>query len=104
MSNKARDHRAVIVLDADELERLFDLPPGLEVQGVYAEPHRLAISVLICDRNAGTLNQQLGYVDPGTIAPEFPPLGQLVREHYSVLQEDGTSKLYVRFGWEATDA
>lgn len=102
-SPQPRDHRAVIVIDADQLQRLLDLPEGLRVSGVWADPHRMAITVGVYDEQAGTSKQQLAAVEPGTIAPPFPPDGEFVRQSYTVHDEEtGLSKEYVRFGWERT--
>lgn len=88
--------RAVIVIPVEQFVRLLDLPDGLECRGVHADPVRRALVLEVLDREGGTLTP----VEPGDVAPEFPPDGFWSREVYFVGQDDGTSKQYVRFGWE----
>lgn len=98
------DHRAVIKINAEQLARLLDLPDGLRVMGVWADPASMAIAISVYDERAGTLEQTLGKVEPGTVAPPFPPEGEFARHSYSVDMGDGTMKEYVRFGWEPPKA
>lgn len=88
--------RAVIVIPAEQLVRLFDMPPGLVCTGIHADPIRRSLTLEVVDVEGGTLEP----VPPGDVAPDFPPSGWWQREQYSVAQDDGTSKVYVRFGWE----
>jgi hypothetical protein len=91
--------RAIIVIPAEQFARLLDLPDGLVCHGIHADVARRSLVLDVVDHKGGTLEP----IEPGTIAPEFPPVGEMTRETYSVPQADGTSKLYVRFGWEEPD-
>lgn len=90
--------RAIIVIPAEQFARLLDLPDGLVCHGIHADVVRRSLVLDVVDHKGGTLEP----VAPGDLAPEFPPVGEMTRETYSVPQADGTTKLYVRFGWEPT--